>query len=523
MVYVRQFFLRAQLGFVGLSVFSLSRKIFLDSLHHTDVSARALQRLDQGMTSALKILMKYPFDLPSNRKEERKRVNPLRGVLAGFLDRLPNLKNFLERLPNLKNIDGLFGDCLALFGSAFLENRELESTPAQDGLFRLLREIRMYTWRFRDGSSTEILGIVDSSASVDLPKSSKVFVPEFREISSNIYKAVESEDPLGSPSQAFTTYEDCGFTSSGAVRSADKLVFLHSSQRTENYFFLGQDEYRPHSYGRVLVKREFNERHSVFREAIYIYCRDSMNLYHFLMEVIPTALQVRESFCQTVPIILRGPANPKFISELEKILDNPIFILSPEIIKGVMVRELHAMPAQVNTSDSFSPAYRNIISSFNRSAVENVRKWFLDFPHHQPSSYDKIFLERRSSHRGLANEPRIRELAENRGFITIDPASLSFADQIALFSRAKVLVGAGGGVMGNYLFASPGAKIGQLVAHQNLRLPAPALICQVSGATLYSATGKSEPVTRFRNPLNWQHSDFELAAKNFVTLLDQMD
>lgn len=511
--YLRRFLLMNQLRVIGLVAFLSSRKVFLFSVARTQVSARDLQRLQSAASSALMVLRKYPFE-PASKKSYGRGSKP---------GRFP-APDFLRALPNVRNVDSLFGSCLALFGSASLQDSAVASHPLRITISDALREIRFHTWTFSGEPGNISLEKFDASLPVEDTQGNEVYFPELAALSANVYESTVSRIAVDSPVSGFETFEECGFTSSGALWSDERLIILHSSQRPDNYFYSGQNEYRALTDSdKTLFARVSDNGHTNLREAVYIYCRESTNLYHWLMEVLPVALQVQESFGRRLPIILRGPVHRKFIGDLHKAVRNPIHVFTRGDIGGVFVDRLHVRSAPVNTTDSFSPDYTNVISSFDRPAIDRVRKWYLKEMNQEPFGFEKVFLSRRSGHRGLSNESRLEELAASRGFVAINPATLSSSKQVALFSRAKVMVGAGGGVMGNYLFASPGSKIAQLVADQNLRLPAPALICQVSGATLYSAVGKSKPARSFRSPLDWQNSDFKVSEQVFSDLLDQME
>ena len=513
MVHAKRFLLMALLGIVGVWVYTLSRKVFLCSVHQRAISVGVLQHLERALSVALRILTNYPFGPVSDRK-----VRSRTGWPGGFVP------EFLKRLPNTKNIDGLFQDCQALIGAASLEREELALSPNRVKIVSLLREIIAWTWRFTNRKKLVAAETVDLSFACETSPPQTVFVPELRLVGKNVCKAVSSQSPLNRPSPEFKTYEDCQIMRSGAVRSLDRLVLLHSSQSAANYFYVGSNEYRMDMNGRVLVEEELgSEASNYLSEAVYIYCRAGQNLYHWLMELMPVALEVPEHFDEKVPIVLRGPINTNFLNELTIIFGNRPVILTSENFGNIFAKKLHVRCAPVNTSDAFSPSFRGVISSFDYEAVERVRSYMLDRMAPGSFGYDKVFLTRGSSHRGLKNQARLKVIAEKRGFVAVDPGSLSIADQVSLFSRAHCLVGAGGGVMGNYLFASPGSRIGQLVSEQSLRFPGPSLICQISGATLFTGVGESKPAENFRNPLNWQHSGFEFSEADFVTLIDQME
>jgi capsular polysaccharide biosynthesis protein len=57
--------------------------------------------------------------------------------------------------------------------------------------------------------------------------------------------------------------------------------------------------------------------------------------------------------------------------------------------------------------------------------------------------------------RGLRNEIELRAALEDRGFVAVDPGSISFREQMELFARASHVVGVHGAGLTNILFRAP--------------------------------------------------------------------
>lgn len=75
----------------------------------------------------------------------------------------------------------------------------------------------------------------------------------------------------------------------------------------------------------------------------------------------------------------------------------------------------------------------------------------------------KIYVRRSpSGWRAIANEEEVHRFLEQDGFLSLHPEEHSLADQIALFSRARLIVGMHGAGLTNILFA-PGAQLIELV------------------------------------------------------------
>jgi capsular polysaccharide biosynthesis protein len=73
---------------------------------------------------------------------------------------------------------------------------------------------------------------------------------------------------------------------------------------------------------------------------------------------------------------------------------------------------------------------------------------------------DLLFISRRDTgHRVLLNEAEIESALVPLGFRTVVPGTLSVAEQIRTFSRARVIVGAHGAALANLMFAPPHAAV----------------------------------------------------------------
>jgi tetratricopeptide (TPR) repeat protein len=63
----------------------------------------------------------------------------------------------------------------------------------------------------------------------------------------------------------------------------------------------------------------------------------------------------------------------------------------------------------------------------------------------------------------VTNEQEVESLLESYGFYSVDPSTLSFTEQILLFSQAKFIVSASGAALVNMIWAPAGAKVAVLM------------------------------------------------------------
>jgi capsular polysaccharide biosynthesis protein len=181
--------------------------------------------------------------------------------------------------------------------------------------------------------------------------------------------------------------------------------------------------------------------------------RGDANYYHFLHDVVPR-LSVLER-CATVPAPERYyvPTRLPFQRELLELAGVP----ADRIIDADAVPHLRAerlLWPRVPDLDLNHPAW----------AVQFLRDRLL------PRDAELVAGRRVYVTRGRARHSRIvrnedevlATLADRFGFVAVDPATLSVADQIRTFAAAETIVAPHGAALGNLAFAHPEATVVEL-------------------------------------------------------------
>lgn len=94
--------------------------------------------------------------------------------------------------------------------------------------------------------------------------------------------------------------------------------------------------------------------------------------------------------------------------------------------------------------------------------------------------FDKIFVGRNdAAHRRLSNIEDLESLLASKGFVFIDPGTLSFEDQVAVFNSARKIVGIHGAGMTNILWVNPATDVDVVeIAVEGLDDPGYRMICE---------------------------------------------
>ncbi len=131
-------------------------------------------------------------------------------------------------------------------------------------------------------------------------------------------------------------------------------------------------------------------------------------------------------------------------------------------------------------------------------------KWVCDFLHESFTSkisagtpQKLVYVARGDAARSrrVQNEPELIEMLKNYGFETYYLSKLSVREQVALFNSARVIVGAHGGGLSNYVFCRPGTKVLEFYPDQYIR-PIFLDVAEKRGLEyhyqVFPATGKAE-------------------------------
>jgi capsular polysaccharide biosynthesis protein len=117
----------------------------------------------------------------------------------------------------------------------------------------------------------------------------------------------------------------------------------------------------------------------------------------------------------------------------------------------IQVRTL-VLPSMLRIGDSFSPLTTRYANDIMARFQDRVHP---DLPKH-------IFISRKGVSsfvkREAGNIETLEEMAIARGFTLIEPSSMKWPDQIALFSQAEIIVGLFGSGMHNTIFSKPSMR-----------------------------------------------------------------
>lgn len=320
------------------------------------------------------------------------------------------------------------------------------------------------------------------------------------------------------PSIFWHRLTDVQIQSGGTVSTSTELIVVEAASDPALDFVSGQWD---HVYGfggqpDVALMRKFEEASEEIPEAILVSGRNDANWYHWIVEYLPRVLSIPSSIGQDVPLLVSDRVPGSGLDVLRALSTRPVITVDAECSSRVGV--LHTLAPVTQVLDTTSTPWREGIALDAPSLKRMAEALVVAADAADLHAYRRVFLSRRSKHRGLVNEAQLELIARRRGLEVVDPSTLDWREQVRLFRSARLVVGAGGAVMANYLFMSPGARAVALTSEALSNFILPAAIAQVSGVTFTSILGTPEVrLDQATSALQWMHSNYTVSAGDFVS------
>lgn len=187
----------------------------------------------------------------------------------------------------------------------------------------------------------------------------------------------------------------------------------------------------------------------------------SLNYAHWLTEVLPRiAAFLDEAGRPAAPIVIDQLVHPNIRRSLDMIAPEAKVYRLPRdhavrvgrmhhvSVTGYVPFKLRPQPVEAICHGLFS-------AGALRDAVARVRRAVEPLSGERPM----LFVRRTNQIRRLANEAEVEAAFVARGFTPIEPERLRLEEQVALFSRARMVAGATGAGLANLAFCQPDCPV----------------------------------------------------------------
>lgn len=355
-----------------------------------------------------------------------------------------------------------------------------------------------------------------------IPSSGPIKLPLF-EGKSNVLHAGLGQTALKAPSVSWLRLENARVQNGGTVFVDDALVVYEDSADPRRDFVAGQwttifgSQANPDAALAIVNPPAPIE----IPEGILLAGRNDSNWFHWLIEYLPRVLMLGDGIADDVPLLVTARTPATGIAALRTLTSRRLVEIDDE--QSQTVRILHVLPPPVQILDTTRVPWAQGLC-FNPEPLRAMRKAWnirdIDIRDIDIRDGRRVFLRRKSAHRGLMNEVEIAEIAQRYGLEILDPSDMTFETQRDLFSHSSLLVGASGAVMASYLMMPRGSAIIALTSEALADFILPAAMAQLSGASFTYVTGPTtQPLCEFDARNNWLHSDFSVDPQVFETAL----
>jgi hypothetical protein len=222
-----------------------------------------------------------------------------------------------------------------------------------------------------------------------------------------------------------------------------------------------------HKRNYVFKKRGESNKLLKFNQAFSMIGSCSPNYVHWMTEVLPKLSilnSVEHGLDRGIPMIIDAGLHQNIIESIE--LLNKCNRQIIYVKKGEYLRcdELYTLSPtayapfhfrKFNSNMNLNPSF----VSYSMESINLLRSTLINASIVSPKIRSKIFIKRSSITRNLLNSNEIEVYLKSQGFIVIEPETLSFREQVSLFSNANIVVAQGGAALANIIFMPQGAKL----------------------------------------------------------------
>lgn len=248
------------------------------------------------------------------------------------------------------------------------------------------------------------------------------------------------------------------------IRDGEENAIVAESLWHDELFFSGQ--FRNDASTAWKWRIDENWSHSIRYNEIVNHCyhRFHYQYFHWMMDCLPRAWMLQKHANHGAAKWLVGPLDQPFhLPSLELLgIGADDCVLVPH---GSIARfDKLVIPAFVfqEPLKTLRPNYDSGVHhiGWSKEYLDDIRRLAWDRYGTADRRDLRLYVSRGdASHRRLCNEAAILELLNSYGFIAVEPGTLSFARQVELFSRARMVVGLHGAGLTNVMWAHSPADV----------------------------------------------------------------
>lgn len=267
----------------------------------------------------------------------------------------------------------------------------------------------------------------------------------------------------------------------------------------------------PAPHGKVLARLpEVGEQN--LERAVLLGGRGGENYFHFLIEYLTKGYVIeRMPELDEVPLLVPAELYPQEVEALAQVLPGRS-VVRRRTGARIDVGTLHLPSVMSYVPDDPTIPFWHA-SAANEDSLRWLRERVLSGEETTVCKETRIYLAR-SAGRNIVNAEEVAGVFRRHGFVVLDPAKLSFAEQVATFRAATHIAGPVGAAFTNLVFASPAARVMGIVSPFLVHFSLFAHLARFSRCTYYALPGMRPDfrpgLEERRNPVSLTHGAFHV-------------
>lgn len=192
------------------------------------------------------------------------------------------------------------------------------------------------------------------------------------------------------------------------------------------------------------------------------------NYVHWLTETLPKlALIDGIDAYRNMPYIIDAGLHPNILESMRYLNSRERNVIQLGRGEMLAVEKLVAISPVAYVPFDFKPGIQpnNLdinpdFALYSPDGLQRVRQLMVARVGESDSTLKRrLYLRRTGKSRAMYNSMEVEALLQELGFDIVEPESLSFSEQVKLFSSAEIIVGQGGAALGNMIFSPSGCHV----------------------------------------------------------------
>jgi hypothetical protein len=183
--------------------------------------------------------------------------------------------------------------------------------------------------------------------------------------------------------------------------------------------------------------------------------------YHWMLDIVPRFLMLKENdMLRGVDQFVWSNIGLPFQQQMFELLD----IDTRTVINPAQGRQFH-----VQAKKLLVPSLLSKLNEVNAYECGLLRKFLIPFAVDPAVNGRRFYVSRKKAGtRYIVNEAEVLGWLEQLGFVSVELETLSLKEQIGLFRKAEIIIGAHGSAFTNIVFSKPGTKLVDVLPDTNI-------------------------------------------------------